>query len=160
MAGLHTIRLFLPWHGHGNTHGIRWHPHGIPWRGIGFHGTPWGVPGMPRVVHHGTPTTPQCPRHLGLGFGLELGLGFHGMPWRSVVCRGRCHGRFCSRWCPGMSRKRTTMYIPHPWSTDSHRSPQPHAFAASFFKTASISCRSPFVHTCILELPSCHRTLW
>ena len=34
----------MPWHCHGTTHGISWHPHGIPWRGIGFHGTPWGVP--------------------------------------------------------------------------------------------------------------------
>jgi len=30
------------------------------------------------------------------------------MPWRSVegsvVCRGRCRGRFCRRWCHGMPR--------------------------------------------------------
>ena len=74
----------MPWHCHGTTRGIPWDPHGIPLRGIGFHGTPRGVPGMPWVVpwrtplqpplgpretpRHAmaTPTTPQCPWHEGL----------------------------------------------------------------------------------------------
>ena len=63
-----------------------------------------------RKTSHGTPIS-TAPR-----LGLSLGLGFHGMPWRSVegseVCRARCRGRFCRRWSHGMSRKRTTMYMP------------------------------------------------
>ena len=113
------------WHGHGSTHGIPWHPHGISWCGIGFHGTSWGVPwhatggimatpsatamalrGNPTECHgnsHGTLMF-TAPR-LGLGVGFGLGLGFHGMPWMSVkgsmVCRGRC----CLRGCHGVPRQ-------------------------------------------------------
>ena len=72
---------------------------------------PWVVPWKPlrqpprHAMHsnltacqgnpHGTPvsTTPR------------LGLGFQGMSWKcvegSAVCRGRCLGRFCRRWCHG-----------------------------------------------------------
>ena len=99
-----------------------WHSHGIPWCGIGFHGTPWGVPWHATSGTRATPAATATalhgmswppPRHpnvhgtsmftaprlgLGLGIGVALGLGFHGMPWRSVegsvVYRGRCRGRF------------------------------------------------------------------
>ena len=52
------------WHGHGTTHGIPWHPRGIPWCGIGFHGRGavggtvachgWYL-GNPRDNRHDTP---------------------------------------------------------------------------------------------------------
>ena len=64
---------------------------------------------------HGTPMS-KAPR---LGMGLGLVLGFHGMPLRSVedsvVCRGRCLGRFAaggSMPCLDLSRKRRITYIP------------------------------------------------
>ena len=120
-----TFSWHAMWHWHGTTHGIPWHPHGSPWRGIGFHGTPWGVPwhamggtmGTPAATAtssltalHGNPTAchgnpegtpmPTAPRVKG-----------------SMVCRegswkvrGLCRGRFCRRWCHGRSRKRTIMY--------------------------------------------------
>ena len=43
-AGFTLLYLTFSWHGHVTTHDIPWHPHGIPWRGIGFYGPPWGVP--------------------------------------------------------------------------------------------------------------------
>ena len=38
--------LTFSWHGHGTSRGIPWHPHGIPWRGIGLHGAVGGVVDM------------------------------------------------------------------------------------------------------------------
>ena len=93
----------LPWHHPWHT--IR-HLHGIPWRGLGSHGTPWGATpagtatvsptslyGNLTACHgndHGTAMSSAL--RVGLGSGLGLGLGFHGMPWRSMegsmVCRG------------------------------------------------------------------------
>ena len=35
--------LNFAWHDYGITHGIPWHLHSVPWRGMGFHGAPWGV---------------------------------------------------------------------------------------------------------------------
>ena len=49
--------LIFSWYGHGTTHGIPWHPHGTPWRGIGLHGTPWG---MPEHAMGGTMATPAA----------------------------------------------------------------------------------------------------
>ena len=116
--------LIFSWYGHGTTHGKPWHPHGIPWRDIGFYGTPWGLPGhamggtmappaATTTALHGNPT--EChvnprgtPMSTAPRLGLGLGLGFHGMPWRSaegsVVCCGRCRGRFCRRWRHGVPR--------------------------------------------------------
>ena len=51
---------------------------------------------------HGTPMS-TAPR-----LGLALWLEVQGMPWRSVgdsvVCRGRCRGRFCRGQCHGIPR--------------------------------------------------------
>ena len=107
-ARRHRVRhcLNFAWHGHGSTHLTPWHLLGIPWRGIGFYGTPWGVPGD-RV------------RVRVLGLGLGLGLRFHGMPWRSVegsvVRRGRCRGRLCRWWCHGMPRYTRYVVKKTPW---------------------------------------------
>ena len=86
--------LTFSWPCHGTTLGIiyiPWHPHGIPWRGIRFHGVVVGA-----VVCHGWYDRVR----------LGLGLGFHGIPWRSVegsvVCHARCRGRFCRRWWHGI----------------------------------------------------------
>ena len=79
----------LPWH-------HPWHSHGISWRGVGFHGTPWGgawhamgrTAASPPTALRGNPTAchgDPGPRH--------LGLGFHGMPWRPVECCVVFHGR-------------------------------------------------------------------
>ena len=68
-SGFYTIRLFrgMPWHCHGSTHGIiPSNPHGIPWRGIGFHGTPWhatdGTMATSTAIATTPPTAPQCLR--------------------------------------------------------------------------------------------------
>ena len=110
---------YHPWYTMASPrHPMAWYR--IPWPRRGYRGmVPWQPLWQPprhsmATSRHviATPMAPQCPRHLGLG----LSFGFHGMPRRSVegsvVCHGQCRGRVCRRWCHGMSRKRTIMYMP------------------------------------------------
>ena len=96
----------------GNRHGTPWRPHGIPWQ-------------SPR--HPNFQGTQVRGWHLGLG--LELRLGFHSMPWRreddSVVCRGRCRGRFCCRLFHGVPR--------HVVKNDNNVNRPIHSYRRAFF---------------------------
>ena len=42
---------------------IPWHPHGIPWRGIGFHGRPWHAMGGTMAAPAATARAPSTALH-------------------------------------------------------------------------------------------------
>ena len=126
----------MPWHCHGTAHGIPWHPHGISWRGVGCHRTPWHTTGgsstwqpprqppqhpsrhsmaTPRLVMP-TPTVPQCLRHLPRYCRVMVRTRVR-VPWYAVEVCGRFRGmqwkvlpQVVARQCHGMSRKRAIMY--------------------------------------------------
>ena len=139
--GFYTMRLFrdMRWHCHGTTHGILWHPHGISWRGIGYHGTAWHATGgtmatptvtattSPTALHgnptacHGNPrgTTVSTAPRVGVRVRVRVGVRAR-VPWYAGEVRGsfRCMPwkvlpQVVPRQCNGMSRKITIMCIAH-----------------------------------------------
>ena len=116
-----------------------WHPHGISWRGIGYHGTAWHATGgtmapptvtattSPTALHgnptacHGNPrgTTVSTAPRVGVRVRVRVRVRAR-VPWYAGEVRGsfRCMPwkvlpQVVPRQCNGMSRKITIMCIAH-----------------------------------------------